>query len=102
GIKDRQGAWFMVMDGDPNQRGEKAVQILQQDGFTICQKWDYRPEARTSLTEWQRINGPFYTFGDQIQLQQAPANRTPSSFQPGEEFDLARGFHTLQKPAIDY
>jgi hypothetical protein len=92
----------MVIDGEPNRHGEDAMRVLRQAGYARCRTWDYAPVVRTSLTEWQRVTGPYNTFGELIQLQQVPINHTPATYRPGEAFDLALGFRALKTPPIDY
>ncbi len=94
------GAWLMVLDGEPNPRGQAAITALKQAGYTDCRIWAYPHD--TTLTEWQRIAGPYYRFGEMIDLQRTPLNRLADGYRPGDTFDLALGFRAAQPPPLDY
>jgi hypothetical protein len=101
-IKNASGAWLMVFDGhDPNANGQAAIQWMQKNRYMMCRVWPYN-DGNTTLSEWQRLTGPVFTFGDQFQLQQTPLAATSDTYRPGDKFDLLLGFQAQRIPSLDY
>lgn len=99
-LEKSTGTWLLITDGEPNERGQEAIRALRRAGYAECRTWEYT--HKTSLAEWQRVAGPFYDFGQTIEVQRAPLNAAAEKYRPGDPIELALGFRAERQPPINY
>lgn len=99
-LEKSTGAWFLITDGEPNERGQEAIQAMRKAGYAECRTWAYA--HKTSLAEWQRIGGPFYDFGQTIEVQRVPLNVVTETYRQGNPIELALGFSAARQPTVNY